>query len=157
MAVLLERIVRDHPGSPMVYLSTGAWNITPTLSRFLRRHLFPAGAMLLTDWGPPHDRWFRSGVEHKLSNLRRLAREFPNIKWLLIVDNGPHAAAIYTQFTSESPSQVAGVAIRQLSSSEAMLAGGRTMVADHSEISVPWVTAPDGAGSLERLEEVGLA
>lgn len=156
MAVLLERLVRDHPGSPMVYLSTGAWNITPALSRFLSRHLFPAGAMLLTDWGPTHDRWFRSGIEHKLHNLRRLANEFPNIKWLLIGDDGQHDDAIYTQFTTESPAHVAGVAIRQLSTSEAMLAGGRTVVADHSEISVPWVTAPDGAGLLERLDEVGL-
>ena len=43
MAVLLERLMRDHPGSPMIYLSTGAWNIAPTLNRFLSRNLFPAG------------------------------------------------------------------------------------------------------------------
>jgi hypothetical protein len=55
----------------------GAWNITPTLIRFLTRHLFPPGAMLLTDWGPHHDRWFRSGKDHKLSNLRRVAANSP--------------------------------------------------------------------------------
>src|SRR5690606_2552594 len=48
MAVLLEQLVRQHPGAPMIYLSTGAWNVAPTLSRFLSRHLFPAGSMLLT-------------------------------------------------------------------------------------------------------------
>lgn len=90
MAVLLEGLARDHPGAPVVYLSTGAWNIALTLSRFLSRHLFPQGSMLLTDWGPTHDRWFRSGVEHKMHNLRRLAREFPDIRWLLIGDDGQH-------------------------------------------------------------------
>ncbi len=65
MAVLLERLVRESPGAPVVYLSTGAWNVAPTLQRFLRRHLFPPGALLLTDWGPTHDRWFRSGRAHK--------------------------------------------------------------------------------------------
>jgi phosphatidate phosphatase APP1 len=157
MAVLLERLVRTHPGAPMVYLSTGAWNIAPTLTRFLSRHLFPPGAILLTDWGPTHDRWFRSGREHKLTNLRRLAQEFPNVRWLLIGDDGQKDEPIYTQFSGEYPDSVIGVAIRRLSPAEAVLAGGRNAVDDHSAAEVPWVTASDGAGLLERLEEVGIA
>jgi len=156
MAVLMERLVRDQPGTPVIYLSTGAWNIAPTLIRFLRRHLFPPGSVLLTDWGPTHDRWFRSGKAHKLSNLRRLAREFPQVRWLLIGDDGQHDDELYTTFTSEHPDNVAGVAIRRLSSAEAVLAGGRTAVNDHSAASVPWVTDSDGAGLLERLEEAGV-
>jgi phosphatidate phosphatase APP1 len=73
MAVLFERLAGRHPGSPVIYLSTGAWNVAPTLTRFLSRNLYPAGPLLLTDWGPTHDRWFRSGREHKIDNLRRLA------------------------------------------------------------------------------------
>ena len=156
MAVLLERVVRDNPGSPVVYLSTGAWNVAPTLVRFLRRHLFPPGAMLLTDWGPTHDRWFRSGREHKADNLRRLAREFPDVRWLLIGDDGQHDDELYTRFTSEHPENVVGVAIRRLSPAEAVLAGGRTAVNDHSAAGIPWVTDNDGAGLLERLEEAGV-
>jgi phosphatidate phosphatase APP1 len=156
MAVLLGRLARQRPGAPMVYLSTGAWNVAPTLTRFLTRHLFPSGSLLLTDWGPTHDRWFRSGTAHKLTNLRRLAEEFPDVRWLLVGDDGQHDDAIYTQFTTEYPSSVAGVAIRRLSPAEAVLAGGRTAVDDHSAASVPWVTADDGAGLAERLEAVGL-
>jgi hypothetical protein len=48
------------------------------------------------------------------------------------------------------------VAIRRLSSTEAMLAGGRTTVDDHSASGVPWVTGEDGAALLERLEEAGV-
>lgn len=156
MAVLLERLARQNPGSPIVYLSTGAWNVAPTLMRFLRRHLFPAGAMLLTDWGPTHDRWFRSGRAHKAENLRRLAAEFPDVKWLLIGDDGQHDDEIYSSFTSDHPHNVAGVAIRRLSPTEAVLAGGRTAVNDHSGAGIPWVTASDGAGLLDRLSEVGI-
>lgn len=156
MAVLLERLARSHPGTPVIYLSTGAWNVAPTLTRFLQRHLFPPGSMLLTDWGPTHDRWFRSGVEHKRTNLRRLAEEFPTIEWLLIGDDGQHDDEIYTEFTREHPSSVAGVAIRRLSTAEAVLAGGRTAVDDHTAAGVPWVTEGDGAGLMSRLEEVGL-
>ncbi|WP_424935887.1 MULTISPECIES: App1 family protein [Bacteria] len=156
MAVLLERVMRENPGAPMVYLSTGAWNIAPTLTRFLTRHLFPAGAILLTDWGPTHDRWFRSGKEHKLANLRRLATEFPRVRWLLIGDDGQHDEAIYSQFLAEHPDAVAGIAIRRLLPAEAVLAGGRAVVDDHSEEAVPWVSAEDGAGILEKLVEAGI-
>ncbi len=156
MAVLLERLVQQHPGAPMVYLSTGAWNVAPTLARFLRRHLFPAGAMLLTDWGPTHDRWFRSGREHKHDNLERLAREFPRITWLLVGDDGQHDDEIYTAFTAAHPDNVAAVAIRRLTQAEAVLAGGRTVVDDHSAAEVPWVTGDDGAELMDRLAAIGL-
>jgi phosphatidate phosphatase APP1 len=156
MAVLLERLARENPGAPVLYLSTGAWNIAPTLIRFLRRHLFPPGSILLTDWGPTHDRWFRSGRDHKDSNLRRLAAEFPRIRWLLIGDDGQHDDEIYTRFASAHPESVAAVAIRRLSPAEAVLAGGRTVVDDHSAAAVPWVTESDGAGLLERLQDVGV-
>mgnify|MGYP003477337805 FL=1 len=157
MAVMLERLIRDHPGAPVVYLSTGAWNIVPTLSRFLSRHLFPAGAVLLTDWGPTHDRWFRSGKEHKLANLRRLAKEFPHVQWLLIGDDGQHDDEIYTTFATEHPESVKAIAIRRLSAGEAVLAGGRNSVNHDSGDSTPWVTASDGAGLIERLDDAGVA
>lgn len=156
MAVLLDQLLREHPGAPMVYLSTGAWNIAPTLRRFLGRHLFPAGSMLLTDWGPTHDRWFRSGREHKLSNLRRLAVEFPDVKWLLIGDDGQHDEAIYSEFMDEHPDSVAGVAIRRLLPAEAVLAGGRAGKEPHSEHVAPWVSAEDGAGLRDLLGEAGI-
>jgi phosphatidate phosphatase APP1 len=156
MSVLMERLVEENTGSPVVYLSTGQWNIGPTLSRFLARHLFPSGAMLLTDWGPTHDRWFRSGIEHKATNLQRLAEEFPEMTWLLIGDDGQHDDEIYTAFASEHPDRVAAVAIRQLTSAEAVLAGGRTRVDGHSAAGVPWVTGDDGAALVSRLEDVGV-
>jgi len=156
MAVLLDQLLRQHPGAPMVYLSTGAWNVAPTLTRFLGRHLFPTGSMLLTDWGPTHDRWFRSGREHKLTNLRRLAAEFPHVQWLLIGDDGQHDESIYSEFMDEHPSSVAGVAIRRLLPAEAVLAGGRADKEDHAEHVAPWVSAEDGAGLRDLLGEAGI-
>src|SRR4029453_14135074 len=139
MAVLYERLVRAHPGSPVIYLSTGAWNVAPTLTRFLSRNLYPAGPLLLTDWGPTHDRWFRSGREHKEANLRRLAGEFPHLRWLLIGDGGQHDEELYARFAAEHPDRVAAVAIRRLSTGEAVLAGGRTKAEQHGA-DVPWVS-----------------
>ena len=157
MPVLYERITDQYPGAPVVYLSTGAWNVAPTLTRFLNRNLYPAGALLLTDWGPTADRWFRSGQEHKRSNLERLAREFPQIQWLLVGDDGQHDESIYGAFLEQHPEHVRAVCIRQLSPSEAVLAGGSTRHgAPSSAPGVPWRYAADGAGFSEELEDVGL-
>lgn len=157
MSVLYERLVRTHAGSPVIYLSTGAWNVAPTLSRFLSRNLYPAGALLLTDWGPTHDRLFRSGKQHKRENLARLAAEFPKLKWLLIGDDGQHDEELYGEFARAHPKNVAAVCIRQLSPSEAVLAGGRSTLADElGGGSTRWLYAPDGAELSEQLTELGI-
>ncbi|MCU1549601.1 MAG: synthase [Glaciihabitans sp.] len=157
MAVLYERLARAHPGTPVIYLSTGAWNVAPTLSRFLSRNLYPAGALLLTDWGPTHDRLFRSGREHKRETLERLAQEFPRLRWLLVGDDGQHDEELYGDFARDHELNVAAVCIRQLSTGEAVFAGGRSSVEEHGAgTSVPWFYAPDGAGLSEQLTEAGL-
>jgi phosphatidate phosphatase APP1 len=156
MAVLYERVTRSHTGAPVIYLSTGAWNVAPTLTRFLDRNLYPAGTLLLTDWGPTHDRWFRSGREHKRGSLLRLAEEFPDLKWLLVGDDGQHDESIYGDFVREHPDRVSGVAIRQLSTSEAVLAGGRSKERPDDVTGVPWFYAPDGAGLSEQLAVAGI-
>jgi phosphatidate phosphatase APP1 len=157
MAVLMERLVRDNPGAPVIYLSTGAWNVAPTLGRFLGRHLFPHGPLLLTDWGPTHDRWFRSGPQHKRDNLARLAEEFPNIRWVLIGDDGQHDEEIYADFAQSHPTRVRAIAIRELLTPEALLAGGRRhRNRTHDSLDIPWVSAPNGAGLARLLGELGV-
>jgi phosphatidate phosphatase APP1 len=157
MAVMYERILRAHEGAPVIYLSTGAWNVAPTLTRFLERNLYPAGPLLLTDWGPTHDRWFRSGRDHKATSLERIASELPGMRWLLVGDDGQHDEELYGDFAAAHPQNVAAVAIRQLSPSEAVLAGGRSRSGDAaSETAARWVYSPDGAGLLEQLTEVGI-
>lgn len=157
MAVLLERLHRHYPGGPIIYLSTGAWNVHPTITRFLTRHIYPSGTLLLTDWGPTHDLWFRSGQEHKVRNLESLARDFPAVKWILIGDDGQHDEDIYARFATSHPDNVRAIAIRELLAPEALLAGGRShhdRTADPEQI--PWVSAPNGAGLAAEFQTLGI-
>ncbi|WAL41457.1 DUF2183 domain-containing protein [Brevibacterium sp. BRM-1] len=155
MSVLYDRLVYMRPNSPIIYLSTGAWNTAPTLKRFLSRNLYPDGPLLLTDWGPTATRMFRSGQEHKRIQLERLAREFPQIKWLLIGDDGQHDEELYGEFVENHPDNVAAVAIRQLTVGEAVWAGGRSKKSGRGQ-GVPWVYANDGAGLASKLTERGI-
>ncbi len=156
MAVLLDRLTLEHPDAPVIYLSTGPWNAAPTLARFLNRNMYPSGALLLTDWGLTQDRWFRSGQEHKHRNLERLAKEFPDVRWLLIGDNGQHDEQIYSGFARENAYKVAAIAIRQLSVSESVFAGGHSEDGDHTTSVVPWIYSPDGAGMAKQLKVLDL-
>lgn len=157
MPVLLDHLTTHNQHAPVVYLSTGAWNAAPALSRFLGRNMYPLGPLLLTDWGPTHDRWFRSGAEHKRTELRRLAHDFPHIKWILIGDDGQSDEKHYHEFATEHPDSVAAVLIRQLSVGEAVLAGGRSKAQlNHTTSGVPWIYGPNGQALAEELRLIGL-
>lgn len=158
MAVLYERIMKHYNTPPMFYLSTGAWNVASTLTRFLSRNMYPAGPLLLTDWGPMEDRWFRSGAEHKRRSLDRLAGELPQLSWVMVGDDGQHDPEIYGDFARKFPGIVKGVAIRKLSPTEQVLASG-SPVGRPSGLQpdgVAWVSAPHGAGLATACEQVGL-
>lgn len=124
MAGLYARLVAGRPQLPVVYLSTGAWNAAPAVGRFLRRFGFPPGPMLLTDWGPTNTGWFRSGREHKISQLRRLTEELPQISWVLVGDDGQHDPQIYATVAAARPDHVRAILIRQLTYAEHVLAHG---------------------------------
>ena len=126
MARLYRRVQQAHGGAPVFYLSTGAWNVMPTLRAFFSRHGFPEGPALMTDWGPTNTGWFRSGIEHKRTELRRLMIDLPQVRWLLVGDDGQHDPLIYGEAAREHADRVAAVAIRRLSATEQVLAGGIT-------------------------------
>lgn len=148
MAPLLRSLTNEQQDAPVFYLSTGAWNTAPTLTRFLRRHGYPEGPLLLTDWGATNTGWFRSGQDHKISELHRLLRDFPGIRWILIGDDGQHDPTIYGDFTRQHPDAVEAVLIRQLSTAEQVLSHGLPIANDEllgkDYSGVPMLRAPDG-------------
>ncbi len=106
------------------YVSTGPWNVAPSLQRFLARHDYPAGPLLMTDWGPSDERWFRSGRQHKHDALRQLLADLPQLTWTLVGDDGQHDPALYDDLVAEHPDRVGLVLIRQLSEAEQLLTHG---------------------------------
>ena len=159
MARFYQQLLAAHPGSPIIFVSSGAWNTFAMIERFTARHGFPLGAVLLTDWGPTNTGWFRSGVDHKRRCLRELARDLPNIKWVLVGDDGQHDPDLYAEFATLQPDHVAARAIRQLTPGEHTLAHGLPMEVALSEERwapdmAPEVRAPDGDGLAEKLRRL---
>ncbi|WP_459642428.1 App1 family protein [Kineococcus sp. NUM-3379] len=160
MAELYRELLHSHEGSPVVYLSTGAWNAAPALIRFLNRSGYPSGPLLLTDWGPTNTGWFRDGSTHKKKALERLVQELPNVRWLLVGDDGQHDPVIYGEFSAAHPEKVAAVAIRRLTPTEKLLASGlsptdQVSVPPGAE-DVPRVSGGDGFELMHRLRGAGV-
>lgn len=154
MAEFYSAVLADHPGAPVFYLSTGAWNTYETLCRFIEENDLPKGPLLLTDWGPTPTGLFRSGQEHKKVQLRNLFIEYPNIEWVLVGDNGQHDPLIYSDAILEHPDRVRGVAIRELTPTEHVLSHGTTTSLTDpvrtSRKGVPAISAPDGHALLAK-------
>lgn len=159
MAGWYDDLLRAHPGAPTVYVSTGAWNTVGTLTRFLARHGYPEGPLLLTDWGPTNTGWFRSGPAHKRACLESLAEDFPRIRWVLVGDDGQHDPVIYADFARDHPDRVRAIAIRELTATQQVLAHGTPVERldddERPPPGVPAVRAADGDGLARALASVG--
>ena len=89
-----------------------------------RRGRVPARPAAAHRLGPTNTGWFRSGQDHKRSALHRLAVDFPQIRWLLVGDDGQHDPAIYSEFATARPDRVEAIAIRELTPAEQVLSHG---------------------------------
>jgi phosphatidate phosphatase APP1 len=164
MPELYKEITASHPAAPVFYLSTGAWNTASALARFLDRVGLPQGSLLLTDLGPTGTELFRSGRDHKAATLRRLAEELPDLRWILVGDNGQHDPQVYETFAAEHPGKVAAIAVRELSVQEQVAQNGlpaptpatRKAVDELDRSSVVLAHAPDGNALAEQLREAGV-
>ena len=161
MADLYRTFAAQHPDCIVIYLSTGAWNVAPAIESFLAKHGYPAGPLLLTDWGPTPDAWFRSGRAHKEASLRRLIAEFPQVSWVLIGDDGQHDPEVYCAAATATPDRIRAIAIRELTPSQQVRTHGSPeppsgrAAQPPASSSMPDVRGPDGFALMEALRRSG--
>lgn len=157
MATMYRELLEAHPGAPIVYVSTGAWNAVPQLTRFLKRAGYPVGPLLMTDWGATNTGWFRSGQDHKRACLHRLAREMPQVRWILVGDDGQHDPTLYGEFAEQRPDRVRVIAIRMLSAAQQMLSHFTPVATNdfeqHVGVELPVCRAGDGYALLDQMRE----
>jgi phosphatidate phosphatase APP1 len=157
MAALYHRLRESEPDALVVYLSTGAWNVARPIARFLVRHGYPRGPLLMTDWGPTAQGWFRSGQAHKRRELRRLLRELPQLRWVLVGDDGQHDPQLYEELADEAPDAVRMVLIRELTTTQQVLTHGTPTPPESQAIEapspVPWLRGPDGEALAAQLPD----
>jgi phosphatidate phosphatase APP1 len=146
------------PALPVFYVSTSPWNLYGLLSRFIALRGFPAGPLLLTDWGPSRTNLFRIGAqEHKLGLIRTILDEHPGLGVVLVGDTGQLDPEIYVAAAVEAPDRVRAIYVRRTSditAARAVEVGG--LVRRAAAVGVPMVMVEDSVQIARHAAGLGL-
>jgi phosphatidate phosphatase APP1 len=151
-------VPRGEGSVPVFYLSTSPWNLYELLTRFLVLRKFPAGPLLLTDWGPSRTNLFRVPIEeHKLTLIRSLLAHHPALRVVLIGDTGQLDPEIYATVAQEAPERVWAVYVRRtvgMSNKRAVELHGLTRRV--AACGVPMLVVEDSVQIAEHAAGIGL-
>jgi phosphatidate phosphatase APP1 len=140
------------------YVSTGAWNLHPVIERFLARHGFPEGPVLMTDWGPSAGWIFReSSVSYKARVISALVKEHPGLRWVLVGDSGQDDPEAYAAVARARPDRLHAIYIRDVGpASNARANRVRRLAAELAGVGVPMLLVPDVAAAAADAHARGL-
>ncbi|WP_226805769.1 App1 family protein [Bifidobacterium eulemuris] len=120
MNVLFNKLADLFPDAPFFYLSTSPWNVESSIRHFIKDHGYPPGPLLLRDLDPRPKTFVPSGVQHKLEFAEQLMADFPDMKFILVGDDGQKDPTTYATIAKRYPGRVLAIAIRQLSPKESL-------------------------------------
>jgi len=153
-----ELVAGDGGRAPVLYVSTGAWNMHQVIERFLCRHGFPPGPMLMTDWGPGGSWLFREGsVAFKSRTIIGLIDEHPQLRWVLVGDSGQHDPEAYAAVVRARPGRVEAVYVREVPPETPMRAHRVRELADEvATLGTPMLLIRNSAEAAEHAHQLGL-
>ncbi|KAF2839725.1 actin patch protein 1, partial [Patellaria atrata CBS 101060] len=96
------------------YVSNSPWQVYPIISKFFSMAGLPSGSFHLKQYSGMFQGIFEPVAERKKGTLDRLARDFPERKYILVGDSGEADLEVYTDFVLENPGRVLGVFIRDV-------------------------------------------
>ena len=96
------------------YVSNSPWQLFPTVSRFFNSVGLPPGSFHLKQYSGMLQGIFEPVAERKKSTLDRIARDFPERRFILIGDSGEADLEVYLDFVRDNPGRVLGIFIRDV-------------------------------------------
>lgn len=151
-------VAGDQGRAPVFYVSTGAWNLHSVLERFLARHAFPPGPMLMADWGPGGTWLFREdGIVFKSRVVISLMDEHPQLRWVLVGDSGQHDPEAYAAVARARPDRLHAIYIRDVTPQTPVRSQRvRELAADLSALGTPMLLVRDSVAAAEHAHSLGL-
>lgn len=100
------------------YVSNSPWQLYPVISKYFSLAGLPPGSFHLKQYSGMLQGIFEPVAERKKGTLDKIARDFPERKFILIGDSGEADLEVYTDFVLENPGRVIAVFIRDVTSSD---------------------------------------
>jgi phosphatidate phosphatase APP1 len=119
-STLYKTIALDHraPARPFFYVSSSPWNLYGFIAEFMELNAIPHGPMFLKDYGVDEKHLIgKSHDEHKLVAIETILAFYPNMRFLLIGDNGQRDVSIYHKVVKDFGTRVGAVFIRDVDGS----------------------------------------
>ena len=119
-STLYKMIARDHvaPARPFFYVSSSPWNLYGFITEFMELNGIPHGPMFLKDYGIDREKLIHTAHDtHKLAAIETVLAFYPDLRFLLIGDNGQHDVGIYARVVEHFGPRVAAVFIRDVDGS----------------------------------------
>ena len=146
----MPRVVRalsaDLGDAPVFYLTSLSRVLAGPITNLLDRDRYPSGTLLTTgrSFVP---RWlFEGSRARKLAAIDDLADRVPNVRWVLLGDDGGLDPRIFLDFAHRRPDRVAVTALRQVSDTDQPTLDGAVVGAPNGEELLPLVRAALGIG-----------
>jgi phosphatidate phosphatase APP1 len=99
------------------YVSNSPWQLFPVISAYFSMAGLPQGSFHLKQYSGMLQGIFEPVAERKKVTLDKIARDFPERRFMLIGDSGEADLEVYTDFVLENPGRVAAVFIRDVTTS----------------------------------------
>lgn len=101
-------------GAKFHYVSNSPWQLYPVISKYFSLAGLPPGSFHLKQYNGMLQGIFEPVAERKKSTLDKIARDFPDRRFILVGDSGEADLEVYTDFVLENPGRVLAVFIRDV-------------------------------------------
>lgn len=105
-------------GARFHYVSNSPWQLYPVISKYFAMAGLPPGSFHLKQYSGMMQGIFEPVAERKKGTLDKIARDFPERRFILVGDSGEADLEVYTDFVLENPGRVIAVFIRDVTTPE---------------------------------------
>ena len=114
MPRLVRALSADLDSAPVFYLTAFPIVLAKPITALLKRDGYPSGTLVTTGRSFAA-RWVFGGSRtRKLAGMQRLADRMPNVRWVLLGDDGGHDPQVFVDFAYRHRDRVAVIALRQV-------------------------------------------
>lgn len=118
MAALYKRLTHQNPNpaaAPLFFVSGSPKQLTDSVRRFLAKHQFPRGVLMLKEVSSDSPDPLTDQQAYKVARIQQIMKSLPEVKFILVGDDGERDPEVYAEIQKEFPQQVASIWIRRVS------------------------------------------
>jgi phosphatidate phosphatase APP1 len=138
-----------HAGvNPVFYVSKSPWNLYAPIVEYLEVQGFPAGPVLLRDFG------FFSDKKHKTRAIEDILATYPRLKFVLSGDSAEQDPEIYADIVRRFPDRVLAIYIRSVNAKK--VSSIQKLAAEVAKTGCQLILAPEAEAAAAHAAAEGL-